>query len=150
MEYLVVLSVIVIGAILYLGGRFTNFKSQLMNELGKRGLDYQSANSLYTVMAHDISKLHHDGVSISVIADIITQVNSAGCTEVTKTTRFASFDAWFDVFKLECDKTKAGVSPFLEFMDLSNLQRAYVAGKDPEEIAYHFAKDFDPINIQGR
>lgn len=150
MEYLILFAVIVIGAILYLGGRFTNFKSQLMNELGRRGMDYQSANSLYTVMANDINKLHHEGVSVGVIADIITQINSAGSTGVTKTSRFANFDAWLDVFKLECDKTKAGVSPFLEFMDLSNLQRAYDAGKDPEEIAYHFAKDFDPMNIQGR
>jgi len=150
MEYLVVFALIVIGAILYFGGRFANFKSQLMNELGKRGMDYQSANSLYTVMANDIHKLHHDGVSVSVIADVITQISSADSTDVTKTIRFANFDEWLDAFKQECDKIKAGVSPFLEFMDLSNLQRAYEARKDPEEIAYHFAKDFDPTNIQGR
>ena len=142
MEYLILFAVIVIGAILYLGGRFTNFKSQLMNELGRRGMDYQSANSLYTVMANDINKLHHEGVSVGVIADIITQINSAGSTAVTKTSRFANFDAWLDAFKQECDKIKAGVSPFLEFMTYQ-IYKGLTAGKDPEEIAYHFAKDFD-------
>jgi hypothetical protein len=32
-------------------------------------------------------------------------------------------------------------------MDTSNLQRAYEAGKDPKKLAYHFAKDFDPMKI---
>ena len=150
MEYLVVLGVIIIVTILYFGGRFANFKSQLMNELGRRGMDYQSANSLYTVMAHEINKLHHDGVSVSVIADTITQVGSTVRKDETQTVRFSNFDDWLDVFKQQCDRTKAGVSPFLEFMDLSNLQKAYEAGQDPEEIAYHFARDFDPMKISGR
>tara|TARA_Y200000002_G_scaffold109104_1_gene89372 strand:+ start:379 stop:552 length:174 start_codon:yes stop_codon:yes gene_type:complete len=54
---------------------------------------------------------------------------------------------WLDVFKAECDKTKKGVSPFLEFMDISPLQKAYEAGKEIEDIAYQFARDFDPEKI---
>lgn len=148
MEYLVVVAIIIVGAILYMGGRFANFKSRLMNELGKRGMDYESADALYTVMANDINKLHHDGVSVSAIADIIVQIGSSDTSEDVQTTNFGGFDDWLEVFKQECDKTKAGVSPFLDFMDLSNLQKAYEAGKDPKEIAYHFAKDFDPLKIK--
>ena len=147
MEYVVVVAVIIVVAILYLGGRFANFKSQLMNELGKRGMDYQSADALYTVMAHDINRLHHDGVSVSAIADIVVQIGTSDRSEGPQRTNFGNFDDWLEVFKQECDKTKAGVTPFLEFMDLSNLQRAYEAGKDPKEIAYHFARDFDPMKI---
>ena len=42
-----------------------------MNELGKRGLDFKAADVLYTLRAHEVNKLYHDGVPVSSIADII-------------------------------------------------------------------------------
>ena len=147
MEYLIIVAVILIGGLLYFGGKFANFKSKLMNELGRRGMDFHSADVLYTAMAHEINKLHHDGVPVSVIADIITQTNAVDRSTANTITTYSSFEEWLDVFKAECDKTKKGVSPFLEFMDISPLQKAYEAGKEPEDIAYQFAKDFDPEKI---
>ena len=118
-----------------------------MNEFGKRGLDFKAADVLYTMRAHEINKLHHDE-TVSSIADIIcNEVDGIDQNQVPRA-QFSSFDDWFEVFKAECDKTKAGVSPFLEFMDISNLQRAYEAGQDPKVIAYNFAKDFDPLNMR--
>ena len=130
-----------------MGGKFANFKSQLMNELGQRGMDFQSADNLYTVMADEINQLHQDGVSVSVIVDKIIQTGSDESSIANSIIDYNSFEEWLEDFKIECDRTKAGVSPFLEFMDTSNLQNAYEAGKDPKNIAYHFAKDFDPMNI---
>ncbi|MDA7461760.1 hypothetical protein N9A39_09175 [Planktomarina temperata] len=147
MEYIVVIVVIIIGGLFYLGGKFANFKSQLMNELGQRGMDFQSADNLYTVMADEINQLHQDGVSVSVIVDKIIQTGSDESSIANSIIDYNSFEEWLEDFKIECDRTKAGVSPFLEFMDTSNLQNAYEAGKDPKNIAYHFAKDFDPMNI---
>lgn len=142
-----VIVVIIIGGLFYLGGKFANFKSQLMNELGQRGMDFQSADNLYTVMADEINQLHQDGVSVSVIVDKIIQTGSDESSIANSIIDYNSFEEWLEDFKIECDRTKAGVSPFLEFMDTSNLQNAYEAGKDPKNIAYHFAKDFDPMNI---
>ena len=142
-----VIVVIIIGGLFYLGGKFANFKSQLMNELGQRGMDFQSADNLYTVMADEINQLHQDGVSVSVIVDKIMQAGSDESSIANSIIDYSSFEEWLEDFKIECDRTKAGVSPFLEFMDTSNLQNAYEAGKDPKNIAYHFAKDFDPMNI---
>ena len=142
-----VIVVIIIGGLFYLGGKFANFKSQLMNELGQRGMDFQSADNLHTVMADEINQLHQDGVSVSVIVDKIIQTGSDESSIANSIIDYNSFEEWLEDFKIECDRTKAGVSPFLEFMDTSNLQNAYEAGKDPKNIAYHFAKDFDPMNI---
>lgn len=142
-----VIVVIIIGGLFYLGGKFANFKSQLMNELGQRGMDFQSADNLYTVMADEINQLHQDGVSVSVIVDKIIQTGSDESSIANSIIDYNSFEEWLEDFKIECDRTKAGVSPFLEFMDTSNLQNAYESGKDPKNIAYHFAKDFDPMNI---
>ena len=148
MEFIVIILVIIFGAILYFFGRFANFKSKLMNELGKRGLDFKAADVLYTMRANEINKLHHDGVPVSSIADIIcNEVDGIDQNQAPRA-QFRSFDDWFEVFKIECDKTKAGVSQFLEFMDISNLQRAYEAGEDPKVLAYNFAKDFDPSNMR--
>ena len=147
MEYIVVIVVIIIGGLFYLGGKFANFKSQLMNELGQRGMDFQSADNLYTVMADEINQLHQDGVSVSVIVDKIIQTGSDESSIANSIIDYNSFEEWLEDFKIECDRTKAGVSPFLEFMDTSNLQNAYESGKNPKNIAYHFAKDFDPMNI---
>ena len=147
MEYIVVIVVIIIGGLFYLGGKFANFKSQLMNELGQRGMDFQSADNLYTVMADEINQLHQDGVSVSVIVDKIIQTGSDESSIANSIIDYNSFEEWLEDFKIECERIKAGVSPFLEFMDTSNLQNAYEAGKDPKNIAYHFAKDFDPMNI---
>ena len=147
MEYIVVIVVIIIGGLFYLGGKFANFKSQLMNELGQRGMDFQSADNLYTVMADEINQLHQDGVSVSVIVDKIIQTGSDESSIANSIIDYNSFEEWLEDFKIECERIKAGVSPFLEFMDTSNLQNAYESGKDPKNIAYHFAKDFDPMNI---
>ena len=142
-----VIVVIIIGGLFYLGGKFANFKSQLMNELGQRGMDFQSADNLYTVMADEINQLHQDGVSVSVIVDKIIQTGSDESSIANSIIDYNSFEEWLEDFKIECERIKAGVSPFLEFMDTSNLQNAYEAGEDPKNIAYHFAKDFDPMNI---
>ena len=142
-----VIVVIIIGGLFYLGGKFANFKSQLMNELGQRGMDFQSADNLYTVMADEINQLHQDGVSVSVIVDKIIQTGSDESSIANSIIDYNSFEEWLEDFKIECDSIKAGLSPFLEFMDTSNLQNAYESGKDPKNIAYHFAKDFDPMNI---
>ena len=106
MEFIVVIVVIIFGAILYFFGRFANFKSKLMNELGKRGLDFKAADVLYTMRAHEINKLHHDGVPVSSIADIICkEVDGIDQNQVSRA-QFSSFDDWFEVFKAECDKPK--------------------------------------------
>jgi hypothetical protein len=147
MEYVIIIAVIIIGGLMYFGGRFANFKSQLMNELGKRGMDFKSADALYTSKAHEIHELHHADVPVSIIADLITERDVEEAALVYQAFEYDSFNDWFEAFKMECDRTKAGVSPFLDFMDTSNLQRAYEAGKDPKELAYHFAKDFDPMKI---
>ena len=91
--------------------------------------------------------LDQDGVSISLIVDKIIQTGSDESSIANSIIDYNCFEEWLEDFKIECDRIKAGVSPFLEFMDTSNLQNAYESGKDPKNIAYHFAKDFDPMNI---
>lgn len=148
MEYIISILVILFGVIIYFGFKFVNFKSRLMNELGKRGLDYEAADTLYSLMANQINKLHHDGVSASTIADLLcSNIERMDNLEI-KDNDFGSFESWFDVFKAECDKTKAGVTPFLEFMDISPLKKAYEAGEDPKTLASAFAEDFDPLKIK--
>ena len=148
MEYITLILLIVFGAIIYFGFKFVNFKSRLMNELGKRGLDYEAADTLYSIMADQINKMHHDGVSASSIADLLcSNIEQVDNSEINNN-HFASFESWFEIFKAECDKTKAGVTPFLEFMDISPLKKAYEAGEDPKTLASAFAEDFDPLKIQ--
>ena len=74
MEYVIIIAVIIIAGLLYFGGRFANFKSQLMNELGKRGIDFQSADALYTSKAHEINELHHDGIPVSKLLILLQRV----------------------------------------------------------------------------
>ena len=61
---------------------------------------------------------------------------------------YSSFEEWLVDFKVECDKIKGGVSGFIDFMENSGLRQAYLDGKKPSEIAYYFAKDFDPFKIK--
>ena len=148
MELFAIISVIIIAGILYFGGKFANFKSQLMNELGKRGMSFHSADILYTAMADQIHKMHHDGISASNIADMISQNYHENDQHQNRKEQYESFEAWFDEFKIECDATKTGITPFLEFMDISGLQKAYEMGENPRVTAVQFAKGFDPSNGQ--
>ena len=59
-----------------------------------------------------------------------------------------TFDGWLAEFKAECDKVKAGVSDFIDFMETDGLKRAYTEGKKPSDVAYNFAKNFDPSKLQ--
>ena len=61
---------------------------------------------------------------------------------------YSSFEEWLLDFKAECDKVRGGVSGFIDFMNTDGLKQAYVDGKKPSEIAYHFAKDFDPFKLK--
>lgn len=68
-------------------------------------------------------------------------------TPPRQVSKYKSFNDWFEVFKNSCDETRAGISPFLEFMDVSNLREAYAAGEDPVILGSQFAEEFDPTNI---
>ena len=62
--------------------------------------------------------------------------------------KYSSFEEWLFDFKAECDKVRGGVSGFIDFMNTDGLKQAYFDGKKPSEIAYHFAKDFDPFKLK--
>lgn len=147
MELVIIIAVVIIALLFYFGGKFANFKSQLMNELGKRGMDFQSADVLYTVMADQINKMHHDGVPVETIAERLCVSTDDNVQHRTLEKQYSSFEVWFETFKIECDATKPGVTPFLEFMDISGLQMAYEQGEDPTVVANQFANNFDPSKM---
>ncbi len=69
MEFIVLAIVLVACYVVYTGFKFANFKSQLMNEFGRRGVKFHEADAIFTSERDDINNLHHAGMPIDQIVD---------------------------------------------------------------------------------
>lgn len=69
MEVLALSLLAVVIYFLFLGVKFTSFKSKLMNEFGRRGVRFDEADTIFAEASEDISKLHHAGMPIEQIVD---------------------------------------------------------------------------------
>lgn len=69
MELLGILVVAVFAYLLYLGVKFSNFRSQLMNEFGRRGISFEAADKIFDLAKDEINTLHHAGMPIDQIVD---------------------------------------------------------------------------------
>jgi len=58
-----------VAYIIYLGINFTNFKSKLMNEFGRRGIPFEIADNLFTRERDGINSLHRSGMPVDQIVD---------------------------------------------------------------------------------
>lgn len=68
MEIALLIGFSVVAYFIFIGARFTNFKSRLMNEFGKLGLPFKDADIIYYKNSNTIHELHHDGMPIDQIA----------------------------------------------------------------------------------
>lgn len=69
MEIVAIIIVAVLAYVVFLGVKFTNFKSKLMNEFGRRGVPFEIADSIFFQHRDDINNLHHSGMPIDQIVD---------------------------------------------------------------------------------
>lgn len=77
MEFGLAIAVILAVAVAFLYVKFANFKSKLMNELGRRGLTFDQADVLYTIHINKVHEMQNNGSSIDAIANmIISNTNS--------------------------------------------------------------------------
>ena len=73
MELIIVLALVACGYLVYLWITFANFRAELMNEFGRRGLSYSAANALFSFWSNEISSMHRNKVSTAQIVDLIIQ-----------------------------------------------------------------------------
>lgn len=71
MEIAIVIGLILAAGVALLYTKFANFKSKLMNELGRRGLAFDQADMLYTIYRDKVHDMHNNGCSIDIIVDSI-------------------------------------------------------------------------------
>ena len=75
----IILAVVVIAVIFLVmqGGKFTNFKSSLMNEFGRNGISFQEADRIYTRHRDPIHAMHNAGVAVpEIVRTIVAKKNS--------------------------------------------------------------------------
>jgi len=67
-----ILAIIGASVVLYLGFlfvKFTQFRTKLYNEFGRRGVSYEVADNAYTIAGDFINSLHANGKNIDEIVD---------------------------------------------------------------------------------
>ena len=155
METILWIVIFVLVGVIILGVKFVGFKSKLINELGRRGIEHNLADNLYSIWAGKINALHHDGASASTIADIIcssvqiNQFEGGGKPHTAQVAdpslEYETYEDWLEVYKVECDVANADTAAFVDFVDQAPLRLAFEHKQDPKRIAALWAKDFDPI-----
>jgi len=73
LELIIVLALVACGYLVYLWITFANFRAELMNEFGRRGLSYSAANALFSFWSREISDMRHNKVSTAQIVDLVMQ-----------------------------------------------------------------------------
>lgn len=74
LEIFVLAAIAVFAYVIFLGFKFSNFRSKLMNEFGRRGVDYHVADKIYFLMRDDINRWHNDGVPDPQIVERCLQI----------------------------------------------------------------------------
>ncbi len=69
MELLGFAAIAILAYIIFLGAKFTNFKSKLMNEFGRRGVPFAIADNIFFRERSEINDLFHSGMPIDQIVD---------------------------------------------------------------------------------
>lgn len=150
---IVVAFIIIIGIYLaYLWIRFSSFKSEVMNELGQRGISYTAADALYTLWSNEIHRMHHDNMPAAQIADIITDnVDMSEPTPIPasmlETEIYTTFDEWYVAFLDQCSRLDPEKAKWLQFLDQDPLKLGFQHGKDPKELAQEWVQAFDPNDM---
>ena len=70
MEILGFAAIAVLAWIIFLGINFTSFKSQLMNEFGRRGVPFETADEVFFRERVAINRYHQNGIPIDQIVDL--------------------------------------------------------------------------------
>jgi len=73
LELIIVLALVACGYLVYLWITFANFRAELMNEFGRRGLSYSAANALFSFWSREISDMRHNKVLTAQIVDLVMQ-----------------------------------------------------------------------------
>lgn len=69
MEIITLAVIAGVAYIIYLGSKFTNFKSKLMNEFGRHGIPFEVADALFTKERDDINSMYHSGMPVDQIVN---------------------------------------------------------------------------------
>jgi len=69
MELVGFIVVAALGYIIFLGVKFSNFKSKLMNEFGRQGVPFEIADDIFFRERNEINNLHHSGMPMDQIVD---------------------------------------------------------------------------------
>lgn len=78
MELIIAVAVLVVIFLVIQGGKFTNFKSSLMNEFGRNGIPFKEADRLYTQYRNTIHALHNAGMSVPEIVNTVrNEINTS-------------------------------------------------------------------------
>ena len=155
MEMILWFLIIVLVVIIYFGVKFVSFKSKLMNELGRRGIDHNAADALYSLWANKINTLHQNGTPVSTIADMIygnvevgqpyNGISPSTVQETEVSFPYQSYEEWFEAFQFQCEREKPSVAKFVDFVDQDPLQLAFQDKQDPRSVALLWIDSFDPI-----
>lgn len=79
MIILLVSLVFTVGYLLFRGLQFANFKSKLMNEFGVNGIEFSTADEIYSQKKEQIHELHHNGVPVAqIVSRILAEVEHQG------------------------------------------------------------------------
>lgn len=150
MEVMFFLVIVVISIVAFMFVKFSNFKSKIMNEFGKRGVAYSSADVLYTIFASQISDMHHAGCSIPDIVDfVMANIDIQDTRKIDKNIGsgdvFSTYDEWYASYMEECERLDPEKNKWQVFLNDDPLRLAFDHGKDPKEIAKKWVENFDPM-----
>lgn len=68
-EVFAIIGGVVLLYLAYLFVKFSNFRSRLMNEFGRRGVPFQVADEVYAKAGDFINSMHANGESVDTIVD---------------------------------------------------------------------------------
>jgi hypothetical protein len=80
-EIILVVVVIFVIFIVIQGSKFTNFKSNLMNEFGRHGISFQEADRIYTRNRDRIHVMQNEGMPIPEIVRTIMEDENSGLSD---------------------------------------------------------------------
>lgn len=150
MEVFLILIIAIILFIAFIFVKFSNFKSKLMNEFGKRGMTYSSADTLYALFSSQIHNMHQAGYPISdivdfVLANIDVRDTPSGAENILSGDRHVTYDEWYASYMEECERLDPEKNKWQMFLNDDPLRLAFKHGKDPKEIAKQWVENFDPM-----
>lgn len=128
--------------------RFSNFKSKLMNEFGKRGVSYALADRLYSVYGAVINDMMQARIPIPMIVDFIMEnVDVLDSELVGKIEKPAvptlTYEEWYSTYLNECERLDPQKNKWQAFLKDDPLRLAFRDGQDPKVIARKWVDNFE-------